>query len=71
MNLTEMERTPVSVQMQVDMLIREATSGENFAQLYIGWMPFIVMLTLPKTICNFLSGPLLFIVIFYICSNLC
>ena len=35
------ELLPLSVQGQVERLIREAVSDENLAQMYIGWMPFI------------------------------
>jgi serine/threonine-protein kinase ATR len=35
------ESLPLSVQGQVDKLIQEATSLENLAQMYIGWMPFL------------------------------
>lgn len=39
--LPENETLPLSVQGQVDKLIHEATSHENLAQMYIGWMPFL------------------------------
>jgi serine/threonine-protein kinase ATR len=39
--LPETETLPLSVQGQVDKLIHEATSHENLAQMYIGWMPFL------------------------------
>ena len=39
--LPENEGFPLSVQGQVDKLIQEATSTENLAQMYIGWMPFL------------------------------
>lgn len=39
--LPEVETLPLSVQGQVDKLIHEATSHENLAQMYIGWMPFL------------------------------
>ncbi|KAI9986699.1 hypothetical protein PInf_025654 [Phytophthora infestans] len=39
--LPENETLPLSVQGQVDKLIDEATSNENLAQMYIGWMPFL------------------------------
>lgn len=39
--LPEIETLPLSVQGQVDKLIHEATSHENLAQMYIGWMPFL------------------------------
>ncbi|KAF4325589.1 hypothetical protein BBO99_00000354 [Phytophthora kernoviae] len=39
--LPENEPLPLSVQGQVDKLIHEATSLENLAQMYIGWMPFL------------------------------
>ncbi|ETP04237.1 hypothetical protein F441_18933, partial [Phytophthora nicotianae CJ01A1] len=39
--LPENETLPLSVQGQVDKLIHEATSNENLAQMYIGWMPFL------------------------------
>ena len=32
---------PLSVPGQVERLIQEATSDENLAQMYIGWMPFL------------------------------
>ncbi|CAK4138794.1 unnamed protein product [Aphanomyces euteiches] len=35
------ETLPLSVKGQVDRLIAEATSDENLAQMYIGWMPFL------------------------------
>ncbi|KAF0685567.1 Aste57867_22575 [Aphanomyces stellatus] len=35
------ETLPLSVKGQVDRLISEATSDENLAQMYIGWMPFL------------------------------
>ncbi|ETV97855.1 hypothetical protein H310_09190 [Aphanomyces invadans] len=35
------ETLPLSVKGQVDRLIAEATSNENLAQMYIGWMPFL------------------------------
>ncbi|KAG6960925.1 hypothetical protein JG687_00007960 [Phytophthora cactorum] len=41
--LPENETLPLSVQGQVDKLIHEATSHENLAQMYIGWMPFLTM----------------------------
>ncbi|XP_058826350.1 serine/threonine-protein kinase Tor [Topomyia yanbarensis] len=31
---------PVSVQQQIDLLIRQATNNENLCQCYIGWCPF-------------------------------
>ena len=31
---------PLDVQMQVDKLIKQATSDENLAQCYIGWCPY-------------------------------
>nr|AEA11029.1 target of rapamycin [Ochlerotatus triseriatus] len=31
---------PVSVQRQIDLLIRQATNNENLCQCYIGWCPF-------------------------------
>ncbi|KAJ8577803.1 hypothetical protein ON010_g1395 [Phytophthora cinnamomi] len=39
--LPETDSLPLSVQGQVDKLIHEATSLENLAQMYIGWMPFL------------------------------
>ncbi|CAH0522317.1 unnamed protein product [Peronospora belbahrii] len=39
--LPEIETLPLSVQGQVEKLIHEATSHENLAQMYIGWMPFL------------------------------
>lgn len=39
--LPESDTLPLSVQGQVDKLIHEATSHENLAQMYIGWMPFL------------------------------
>ncbi|CAI5717392.1 unnamed protein product [Peronospora farinosa] len=39
--LPETETLPLSVQGQVEKLIYEATSHENLAQMYIGWMPFL------------------------------
>ncbi|KAL7687930.1 putative serine/threonine-protein kinase ATM [Plasmopara halstedii] len=39
--LPENETLPLSVQGQVDKLIHEATSHENLARMYIGWMPFL------------------------------
>ncbi|CAI5724897.1 unnamed protein product [Peronospora destructor] len=39
--LPEIETLPLSVQGQVEKLIYEATSHENLAQMYIGWMPFL------------------------------
>lgn len=39
--LPENETLPLSVQGQVDKLIYEATSHENLARMYIGWMPFL------------------------------
>ena len=35
------ETLPLSVKGQVDRLIAEATSDENLAQMYVGWMPFL------------------------------
>ena len=35
------ETLPLSVHGQVDQLIREATSPNNLAQMYIGWMPWL------------------------------
>ncbi|TDH68610.1 hypothetical protein CCR75_000959 [Bremia lactucae] len=40
-NSPETDTLPLSVQGQVDKLIHEATSHENLAQMYIGWMPFL------------------------------
>ena len=34
------QQAPLSVQEQVDMLIRQATSVENLCQLFMGWCPF-------------------------------
>lgn len=39
--LPENEGFPLSVPGQVNKLIQEATSTENLAQMYIGWMPFL------------------------------
>ncbi|GMF47260.1 unnamed protein product [Phytophthora fragariaefolia] len=39
--LPETDSLPLSVKGQVDKLIHEATSLENLAQMYIGWMPFL------------------------------
>lgn len=32
---------PLSIEGQVDRMIKEATSQENLVQLYVGWMPWI------------------------------
>ena len=37
---TDFSDKPLNVEMQVDKLIKQATSHENLAQGYIGWCPF-------------------------------
>lgn len=32
---------PLSVEVQVQKMITEATSHENYVQLYVGWMPWV------------------------------
>ncbi|GMF73940.1 unnamed protein product [[Candida] boidinii] len=39
--ILEIGELPVSVSGQVDAVIQQATSAENLAQMYIGWMPFL------------------------------
>ncbi|OWB56053.1 kinase activity protein [[Candida] boidinii] len=39
--ILEIGELPVSVSGQVDAVIQQATSTENLAQMYIGWMPFL------------------------------
>ena len=38
---SSIEELPLSIEGQVHRLIKEATSDENLARAYIGWMPFI------------------------------
>ena len=40
-NVSAVRHTELSVQGQVENVIKDATDLVNLAQMYIGWMPFI------------------------------